>query len=202
MTSRIKRSSPAPYRPFDPADYPAYEFAPDGTPHRVVPASRGKWSGWTGPISSYVRTNHTGHPIELFGITREDGVQKQVSRSTILKALGSSPVPAAEAVDPWHDNLFPRRTIDEFVDYVCDALGRVWRYQSPGRGRYFRPMRIGLVSPGVRKLRRGKDSGSYFYLDSIAGTRRYISVAQVLARAGWTEREVQDARVLEIAVGD
>jgi len=192
----------APYRPFDPSDYPAYEFAPDGTPHRVVPATRGKWTGWTGPISCYVRVNHNGHAQEMFGITRGDGTQKQVSRSTILKSLGASPVPAVEAEDPWHDDLFPRRSIDDFPDYVCDALGRVFRFQSPGRGQYAKPMRIGLVAPGRRKLRNGKDAGSYFYLDSIAGTRRYLSVDQVLERAGWVEKEVRDARVLENALAD
>ena len=204
-TPRLKRSHAGPYRPFDPADYPAYEFAPDGTPHRTVPATRGKWAGWTGPISSYVRVNHTGHSMEMFGITRGDGIQRQVSRNAILKSLGSSPVPAAEAEDPWagpEGNLFPRRSIDEFVDYVCDALGRVYRFQSPGRGRYARPMRIGLVTPGIRKLNRGKDVGGYFYLDSIAGTRRYLSVPQVLERAGWTGKEVRDARNLEIALAD
>lgn len=205
MTSRIKRSSPEPYRPFDPADYPAYEFQPDGTPHRVVPASRGKWARWTGPISSYVRTNHTGHSMEMFGITRGDGIQKQVSRSTILKSLGKSPVPAIETEDPWEGpegNLFPRRSIDDFVDYVCDALGRVFRFQSPGRGLYARAQRIGLVTPGIRKLNRGPDVGGYYYLDSIAGTRRYLSVAAVLEKAGWAEKEIRDARILEIAVGD
>ena len=203
---RLKRSAAAgPYRPFDPADYPAYEFQPDGTPHRVVPATRGKWTGWTGPISSYVRVNHTGHAQEMFGITRGDGIQKQVSRSTILKSLGASPVPAVEAEDPWvgpEGNLFPRRSIDDFPDYLVDALGRVFRFQSPGRGQYAKPMPIGLVAPGRRKLRNGKDAGSYYYLDSIAGTRRYLSVAQVLERAGWTEREIRDARVLEIALAD
>lgn len=202
---RLKRSSPGPYRPFDPADYPAYEFQPDGTPHRVVPASRGKWAGWVGPISSYVRTAHTGHSIEMFGITRGDGIQKQVSRNTILKALGKSPVPALGAEDPWEGlkgNLFPRRSIDDYVDYVCDALGRVWRFQSPGRGRYSKPMRIGTVAPGRRKLRNGKDAGTHYYLDSIAGDRRYLSVAAVLEKAGWTEKEVRDARVLEIALAD
>ena len=199
---RLRRSSPGPYRAFDPADYPAYEFQPDGTPHRVVPASRGKWAGWVGPISSYVRTAHTGHSIEMFGITRGDGIQKQVSRSTILKALGQSPVPASEVQDPWHDDLFPRRSLDDFPDYVCDALGRVWRFQSPGRGQYARPMRIGTVAPGRRKLMNGKDAGTYYYLDSIAGTRRYLSVAQVLDQAGWSEAEQRDARVLEIALAD
>ena len=202
---RIKRSSPEPYRPFDPADYLAYEFASDGTPHRVVPASRGKWAGWTGPISSYVRTNHTGHSMEMFGITRGDGIQKQVSRSTILKALGKSPVPAIETEDPWEGpegNLFPRRSIDDFPDYGCDALGRVFRFQSPGRGLYARAQRIGLVTPGIRKLNRGPDVGGYYYLDSIAGTRRYLSVAQVLERAGWSDKEIREARILEIALGD
>jgi len=208
MTSRIKRSSPEPYRPFDPADYPAYEFQPDGTPHRVVPATRGKWAGWTGPISSYVRRGNRGKKFsdrEMFGITRGDGIQKQLSRSTILKALGRSPVPAVETEDPWAgpaDNLFPRRSIDDFPDYVADALGRVYRFQSPGRGLYARAQRIGLVTPGIRKLNRGKDVGGYYYLDSIAGDRRYLSVEKVLDRAGWTEKEVRDARVLEIAVAD
>jgi hypothetical protein len=138
----------------------------------------------------------------MFGITRGDGIQKQISRSTILKALGKSPVPAVETEDPWHDDLFPRRSIDEFVDYVCDALGRVWRFQSPGRGLYARAQRIGLVTPGIRKLNRGKDVGGYYYLDSIAGARRYLSVAAVLEKAGWSEKEIRDARNLEIAVGD
>lgn len=203
---RLRRSSPGPYRAFDPADYPAYEFQPDGTPHRVVPASRGKWAGWVGPISSYVRTAHTGHSIEMFGITRGDGIQKQVSRSTILKALGQSPVPAGTSVeDPWagpEGNLFPRRTIDDFPDYVADALGRVYRFQSPGRGQYARPQRIGLVTPGRRKLRNGPNPGGFYYLDFIAGDRRYLSIDKVLDRAGWTEEEIRDARILEIALAD
>lgn len=206
---RLKRSSPEPYRAFDPTDYPAYEFAPDGTPHRVVPATRGKWAGWTGPISSYVRRGNAGKKFseqELFGITRGDGIQKQVSRNTILKALGKSPVPAGTSVeDPWagpEGNLFPRRTIDDFPDYVCDARGKVWRFQSPGRGQYARPQRIGLVTPGRRKLRNGPNPGGYYYLDSIAGDRRYLSIEKVLDRAGWTEKEIRDARNLEIAIAD
>ena len=207
-TGRLKRSSPEPYRPFDPVDYPAYEFQPDGTPHRVVPASRGKWAGWTGPISSYVRRGNAGKKFseqEMFGITRGDGIQKQVSRSTILKSLGKSPVPAIETEDPWEGpegNLFPRRSIDDFPDYTVDALGRVFRFQSPGRGLYARATRIGLVTPGIRKLNRGPDVGGYYYLDSIAGTRRYLSTAAVLEKAGWTEKEIRDARNLEIAIGD
>lgn len=204
--TRLKRSSPSPHRPFDPLDYPAYEFASDGTPHRVVPATRGRFTGWTGPISSYVRVNHTGHSMEMFGITRGDGIQKQVSRNTILKALGQRPAPAAADVeDPWEGpegNPFPRHTIDDFPDYVCDARGKVWRFQSPGRGQFARPTPIGLVTPGRRKVRNAPSPEGYYYLDSIAGDRRYLSVQAALDKAGWTEKDRRDARNLEIALAD
>lgn len=191
------------YRPFDLADYPAYEFQPDGTPHRVVPASRGRYAGWTGPIASYVRVNHTGHPLEMFGITRGDGTQKQVSRSTILKALGLTPVPALEAEDPWEGppgNLFPRRSLDDYPDYVVDALGRVYRFQSPGRGRYARPFELGTVTPGHQKLKGGADRDGYYNLDSVTGHRRYLSRAKVTELAGWSETEQRAARTLQIAI--
>lgn len=196
MTTRTE------YRAFDPADYPAYEFRPDGTPVRVVPATRGKWAGWTGPISSYIRTTSGGNSAEMFGITRGDGVQKQVSRNTILKAIGKSPVPALLDEDPWEGpvgNLFPRRSIDDYPDYTVDALGRVFRFQSPGRGRYGRPMKIGVVTPGHRKFRDGRDREGYYVLDSVTGHRRYLSKARVLELAGWTDEEIRAAKVLEIA---
>lgn len=209
MTAAYKRPKPArtEYRPFDPADYPAYEFQPDGTPVRVVPATRGRFVGWTGPISSYVRKQNTGKKFsttsEMFGITRGDGVQKQVSRATVLKALGQTPVPAVEPEDPWEGpagNLFPRRSIDDFPDYVCDALGRVFRFQSPGRGRYARPFELGTVTPGHKKLRGGKDREGFYNLDSVTGHRRYLSRQRVLEIAGWTEAEQRSARTLQIAI--
>ena len=202
---RTPRPKPArtPYRPFDPADYPAYEFREDGTPVRVVPATRGAFAGWTGPIKSYVRTNHTGHSHEMFGITRGDGIQKQVSRACILKTLGRTPVPATVTEDPWagpEGNLFPRRSLDDYPDYVCDALGRVFRFQSPGRGRYSKPFELGTVTPGFRKLRNGTPRESYYNLDSVTGHRRYLTRAKVLEAAGWTEAEQRAARTLQIAV--
>lgn len=191
------------YRPFDPSDYSAYEFRPDGTPVRVRPATRGRFAGWTGPISSYIRTTSGGNSCEMFGITRDDGVQKQVSRNTILKSLGQIPVPAVETEDPWDGPpgcRFPRRSVDDFPDYVADARGRVWRFQSPGRGRYSRPMEIQIVRPGHRLYRDGRSRTGYFVLDCVTGHRRYVTRERVLELAGWTEEEQQAARVLEIAV--
>ena len=203
--TRPSRPKPArtEYRPFDPADYPAYEFQPDGTPVRVVPATRGRFVGWTGPISSYVRVNHTGHSMEMFGITRGDGVQKQVSRATVLKALGLTPVPAVEPEDPWEGpagNLFPRRSIDDFPDYIVDALGRVFRFQSPGRGRYARPFELGPITPSHKKLRGGAERDAYYNLDSVTGHRRYMSRSRILEIAGWSEAEQRAARTLQIAI--
>lgn len=196
---------PDTYHSFDLADYPAYEFQPDGTPVRVVPATRGRYAGWTGPISSYVRKVNVGKKFsahEMFGITRGDGTQRQVSRSTILKALGMSPVPALTTEDPWEPEgcLFPRRSIDDYPDYTVDALGRVFRFQSPGRGRYARPFEIKPVAPGYTKLKGGKDRGMYFNLDCVTGHRRYLSRDKVLELAGWTEAEQRAAATLREAL--
>lgn len=197
------KAARAEHRPFDPADFSAYRFEPDGTPVRIRPATRGKWAGWTGPISCYVRINHTGHPAEMFGITRDDGTQRSYSRQTILRALGQPPAAPLDPEDPWSGppgNHFPRRSIEGFPDYVADARGRVWRFQSPGRGQYARPLEISIVAPGHRRYRDGRSREGYFTLDSVTGHRRSVSRAQVLDLAGWSDDERKMARILEISL--
>lgn len=193
------------YASFNPADYPAYEFRPDGTPVRTVPCTRGRYAGWTGPLSSFV--NKYGR--ELFGLTRRDGVQRGISRSTILKAIstpGSTPPGTHESVaaDPFEDpeGLFPRQSLSpSYPDYVADALGRVWRFQSPTRGRYFTPREVGLVRPSGRLKQDGSLAARYLVLDSIAGTRDYVRPSQVLAAAGWSQEDTDAARQLADGTG-
>lgn len=189
------------YSAFSPADYPAYQFQPDGTPVRVVPCTRGRFAGWTGPITPFV--NKYGR--ELFGITRKDGVQRGISRSTIIKALSGDTVtpPGAHesvAIDPFEDpdGLFPRRSLSpSFPDYVADILGRVWRFQSPSRGRYAVPRYVKPVTPSGRLRRDGERAARYLVLDSIAGTRDYVKPQQAVAAAGWTDPdEIAVARAI------
>lgn len=156
----------APYHHFSIDDFPAYEFAPDGTPTRVVPTSRG--SKWTGALSPYV--NARGY--ELFGMTRKDGTRKFVTRSTILKALGQDVVGAREPEDPF-TNPDRKPFLPNYPDYAVAKDGSVVRFQSPGRGRYFRPRPVGTVRE------------HYVVLDSIAGSRDYIRVDKIAKLAGW-----------------
>lgn len=156
----------AEYRPFHLEDYPAYEFADDGTPSRVVPTSRG--TKWTGPIKPFV--NKMGY--ELFGLTRDDGVRRFVTRGAILKALGREAVGCREPIDPFsHPERKP--LLPNYPDYAVARDGSVVRFQSPNRGRYFRPRAVGLIRE------------AYYVLESISGRRDYVRADEVAKMAGW-----------------
>lgn len=187
------------YNSFRPEDYSAYRFEEDGTPVRIKPVTRGKFKGWTGPISSFI----TKYGKEVFGLTRDDGVQRGVSRSTIVNAISNGMAPAigvhpSAAEDPFEDpdGLFPRRLMVNYPDFVADALGRVWRFQSPLRGRYAVSRPIRYVTPAGRRRQDGSIGSHYAVLDSIAGTRDYVKPETVVADAGWTADEVAAARAL------
>lgn len=190
------------YGSFRPSDYPAYRFEPDGTPVRIVPCTRGRYAGWAGPISSFI--SKLGH--ETFGLTRADGKQRGVSRATILRALGHSPTGAHETVaaDPFEDpdGLFPRRQmLPSYPDYVADALGRVWRFQSGGRGRYLNPRPVTPVRPSGRVRADGTPGLAYYVLNSVAGTRDYVRVDKAAATAGFEPYDIEGATRLAVSLG-
>lgn len=154
------------YRFFTIDDFPAYEFADDGTPSRVVPTARG--TKWTGPLKPFV--NARGY--ELFGMTRNDGVRKFITRSTILKALNKEVVGAREPIDPF-TNPERKPLLPNYPDYAVAKDGTVVRFQSPNRGRYYRPRPVGTIR------------GAYFLLDSVAGGRDYVKADTIAKLAGW-----------------
>lgn len=172
-------------KPFELSHYPAYRFEEDGTPVRIIPVSRGKHIGFTGPLKPCIR-KRDGY--EMFSLTRVDKEVRVVSRSTILKAMGHEPSIEFVQWNPDDEGYCP--LVNGFNDYMANRRGSVVRVHSPGRGHYRHPRRL---QPCEHTQRSGY---WYFRMQDDGGRWHHMTRDRILECAGFRPVGDADARAV------
>lgn len=178
------------YQAFDPADYPDYEFPVTG-PVRITPVPRGSWAGRKDfAVAPFKRGRDSRLCVNL---TRKDGARRVISVDTIEIALGraANVEGPLEPEDHWNppDNPWERKSVTGFSDYVMDALGRVYRWRSPGRGEYVKGRMIvpsGHSPKIIDQKRKHPARYEYYRLQDDEGVYRNLQFPKLLELAGFT----------------